>query len=284
MKKLIYSIILIILTGTILHGTFFYSTKSIVHGDNSVNPKATTYFIHANVISTLYIHNLQKIPFINYDSFLIKPLISLTNYFFNKGEKHLEENNAENVVWWYLTYAKIYNINKESNKLNTISVFPKEKKANLDNRFKMSNYIIKLGNEDVKGLDFGKYKSSAMHSLFAIHFSHFDINKHYDGTTYREKIIKFGNDTKIYDIRLKTYYAYKKFIEKDNFINRYKFANKNLCSAIPYLLSYQYYKNDKKIQCNDSLLANDFYKCLKEDDGLIANNKKLINLIQEQCK
>ena len=75
--------------------------------DKSPNPQATEHFIKAmeyrNYIS--HLHN-----FIDYDNYLMKPLLTKMNEEYEKGKSLLPETSAEDVYWYVILYRGIYGI------------------------------------------------------------------------------------------------------------------------------------------------------------------------------
>lgn len=75
--------------------------------EKSPNPQATEHFIKAmeyrNYIS--HIHN-----FIDYDNFLMKPLLTKMNEEYEKGKSLLPKTSAEDVYWYVILYRGIYGI------------------------------------------------------------------------------------------------------------------------------------------------------------------------------
>jgi len=75
--------------------------------EKSPNPQATEHFIKAmeyrNYIS--HIHN-----FIDYDNYLMKPLLTKMNQEYEKGKSLLPKTSAEDVYWYVILYRGIYGI------------------------------------------------------------------------------------------------------------------------------------------------------------------------------
>ncbi|BAK72749.1 hypothetical protein [Arcobacter sp. L] len=105
--------------------------KDMFQPQLSSNPEATEYFINAMGVAA-YIERLHN--FVNYDSFLMKPLLNKMNTDYEKGKSLLPENSAEDVFWYMLLYRKIYGIGvKTSN--NDISL-DYEKKLKTEEEYK----------------------------------------------------------------------------------------------------------------------------------------------------
>ncbi len=214
-----------------IHFNFYFSIKSLVNANKSVNPKATEYFVQANTISTVWINAIHNYLFVDYDSPIMKPLIGITNYYFNKGEKLVSENNAEDAVWWFLTYAYIYSINTSDRDDDSMDIYLLPKDEEIKLRYKLADYVIKLGDYGVKGIEFDKYESSAMHAMFAVSFSGINIDKHYTGTTEQDRINHYWKDKKLYDYRVKTYKAYMKFLKNDPYKEGWELYSLNSLSG-----------------------------------------------------
>lgn len=262
-NKKIKILIIAILSIPIIHFAFYFTTKSIVKAEQSVNPKATMYYIHANVVSTLWIENIHKFLFIDYDSKLMSPLLSLVDTLFEEGDKYIKPNNAEDGVWWFLTYAYIYNINVASRKDNSMDIYklPKDKEMSL--RYKLADYIIKIGNHGVKGVEFGKYESSAMHAFFATHFAEIDHNKHYKGKSENARIYAFWHDDKMYHKRIATYKAYIKFVDHDKFLEGWRlYSFKNILGRVMYFVKrdIELVNGRYTIDCNNRYIGEFFEK------------------------
>lgn len=81
--------------------------KEMFQPQLSSNPEATEHFMDAMGVAS-YIERLHN--FVNYDSFLMKPLLYKMNKDYEKGKSLLPENSAEDVFWYMLLYRKIYGI------------------------------------------------------------------------------------------------------------------------------------------------------------------------------
>jgi len=247
----------------VIHFSFYFSIKSLVNADKSVNPQATEYFVQANTISTVWINTIHDYLFIDYDSPIMKPLLDITDYYFNKGEKLLSPNNAEDAVWWFLTYAYIYNINFSSRKDNSMDIYKLPKDKEMDLRYKLADYIIKIGNYGVKGVEFGEYESSAMHAFFATHFSEIDYNKHYRGKSEGARIYAFWHDDKLYHKRIATYKAYIKFVDHDKFLEGWRlYSLNNILGRVIYFVKrdIELVNGRYTIDCNNRYIGEFFEK------------------------
>lgn len=108
--KLRIFILVTLLIGSLAIFQYEIQTKTIkdmFQPQLSPNPEATEHFINAMGVAS-YIERLHN--FVNYDSFLMKPLLYKMNNDYEKGKSLLPENSAEDVFWYMLLYRKIYGI------------------------------------------------------------------------------------------------------------------------------------------------------------------------------
>lgn len=108
--KLRIFILIILFIGSLAIFQYEIQTKTIkemFQPQLSSNPEATEHFIDAMGVAS-YIERLHN--FVNYDSFLMKPLFYKMNKDYEKGKSLLPENSAEDVFWYVLLYRGIYGI------------------------------------------------------------------------------------------------------------------------------------------------------------------------------
>ena len=108
--KLRIFILIILFIGSLAIFQYEIQTKTIkemFQPQLSSNLEATEYFINAMGVAS-YIERLHN--FVNYDSFLMKPLLYKMNKDYEKGKSLLPETSAEDVFWYMLLYRKIYGI------------------------------------------------------------------------------------------------------------------------------------------------------------------------------
>jgi hypothetical protein len=302
--KRFYMVLLIPMFLIAVHYNFYFSTASLVKAKQSINPKATSYFIHANVISTFWIDKIHTYLFIDYDSTLMKPLLNFTQYLFVKGEANIKQNNAEDGVWWFLTYAYIYNFNTASRKDDSMDIYNLPKKEEMSLRYKLADYIIKLGNKGVKGVEFGKYESSAMHTMFAINFSKINIDKHYEGKRKIDRVNAYWKDSKLYNYKVKTYKSYKKFRNKDLYLNEWElYSLDSLNNRLWFLVVKDIKSGIKMTNCKNEYISNyldvleKLFKIFDkkstsipdkkvQDDfsHLIKTNRTVLNVLESSCQ
>ncbi len=270
-----------------IHFYLFSTIKDTFKAEKSVNPEATEYFIHASIIGSIYVSIIHKV--FDYDSLAMKPLLKLTDYYFEKGEELVRADNGEDGVWWYLTYAYIYNIDTPKRIDVSMNIYSLSKKEEIELRDKIANYVINIGNNDVKGVEFGKYKSSAMHTMFATHSSHMDPNKLYDGETDKERLNNYWRDTTLHKKAIESYLAYKKFIKRDKYFRRYKYIEKNMLGRLRYLIYYDFTNHSLESTCRDwrfdflKLLSNQIYLLNKYSSSEVQATQLVLDKILSNC-
>ncbi|WP_418180248.1 hypothetical protein ACNSOL_09000 [Aliarcobacter lanthieri] len=151
--KLRIFILIILFIGSLAIFQYEIQTKTIkemFQPQLSPNPKATEHFIDAMGVAS-YIERLHN--FVNYDSFLMKPLLYKMNKDYEKGKSLLPETSAEDVFWYMLLYRKIYGIGvMTSNNDNSLSY---DKNFKTEEDYKkyyedILNKITRLGTLDFK--------------------------------------------------------------------------------------------------------------------------------------
>lgn len=102
-------IISIIIIGVILQFAFTILKSPYLEFslERSSNPKASEHFINAMQYKFM-INTVHKI--VDYDNFLMKPLLNKMNEEYEKGKKLLPENSAEDVYWYVALYRGIHGI------------------------------------------------------------------------------------------------------------------------------------------------------------------------------
>lgn len=121
-----------------------YNTK------NSVNPEATRYFVHATTVS-FFIYLTHRISWLDFDNPIFIPAYKLRDYFFEKGEKLVQKDNAENVLWWRVNYFEFYGIIQTSKNDQTLAIHTLDRDTQIKLKTKLYEYILKLCNYPVKG-------------------------------------------------------------------------------------------------------------------------------------
>lgn len=151
--KLRIFILIILFIGSLAIFQYEIQTKTIkemFQPQLSSNLEATEYFINAMGVAS-YIERLHN--FVNYDNFLMKPLLYKMNKDYEKGKSLLPENSAEDVFWYMVLYRKIYGIGvATSNNDNSLS-YDKDFKTEEDYKKyyeDILNRITRLGTFDFK--------------------------------------------------------------------------------------------------------------------------------------
>ncbi len=192
-----------------IHFYLFSTIKDTFKTEKSVNPEATEYFIHANIIGSIYVSIMHKV--FDYDSLAMKPLLKLTDYYFEKGEELVRADNGEDGVWWYLTYAKAYSFSKPDRQDESLNFLSQPKITQKIIRDKMYFYAFKISKNGVKGLNFSDYEKTALNTLFNYYDN--DIYKIYNGNSTQEQIDKYWEDINFYTKTKKLYDSYEKYYE-----------------------------------------------------------------------
>ena len=151
--KLRIFILIILFIGSLAIFQYEIQTKTIkemFQPQLSPNPEATEHFIDAMGVAS-YIERLHN--FLNYDSFLMKPLLYKMNKDYEKGKSLLPETSAEDVYWYMILYRKIYGIGVATSN-NDISL-DYEKNFKTEEEYKkyyedILNKITRLGTLDFK--------------------------------------------------------------------------------------------------------------------------------------
>lgn len=102
-------IISIIIIGVILQFTFTILKSPYLEFplEKSSNPKASEHFINAMQYKFM-INTVHKI--VDYDNFLMKPLLNKMNEEYKKGKELLPKNSAEDVYWYVILFRGIHGI------------------------------------------------------------------------------------------------------------------------------------------------------------------------------
>lgn len=85
---------------------------------NSSNHKAQSYFIHSVTIGLFNKTVMFKLLGQSIDSPLMKPTLTLQDYFFKKGMEYKNKDSAEDAMWWYYGYSNMYFTNRDYEKLS----------------------------------------------------------------------------------------------------------------------------------------------------------------------
>jgi hypothetical protein len=259
-RKLPKWLIALIITPLVIiaiHFHFYSALKKEFHADQSVNPEATSYFLHASAVYIVWIGLSHEFLSIDYDSPLLKPFLSLRDYLFEKGESIMPADNAEDAIWWLQNYNRMYGFSVEGRKDESMAIETLDKQTQRAIREKIYNYIIKLDKYGIKGIKSEKFAHSpAILMTYLIQGYCNNIEKMYDGDSHSQQFHNFYNDINTYTKLFTMYSAY------DNSLNKYHFKNIDRPSEYnkQYLLGMTiwaliYNKNIPKVLCESSELT-----------------------------
>lgn len=175
-----------------IYFTFFTAIEKIHKVKNSVNPEATNYYVHATTVS-VFIFALHDYVFLDFDNPIFKPLYKLRDYFFEKGESLIPNDNSENIVWWDQNYSTIYGSVASDRRDETMTIDKLDKDNQLKLRERIYNYLLKFSEYPVKG-DMFSHKIDIRDTLITLsgvyNDSIFDL---YDGKNV-ERTRNFAQD------------------------------------------------------------------------------------------
>ncbi|MDY0264252.1 MAG: hypothetical protein RBR12_03625 [Sulfurospirillum cavolei] len=201
--KIITIVVLIVVA---LHFHFYFALKETFHGEKSVNPKATAYFLHATSIHTVWITSLHQIIGLSYNNPVLKPFLLLRDYFFQQGEKYVHDDNSENVIWWLQNYGNFYGFyTTEKDKNFAIKNLPIEEQKIM--REVLYRYIVKLGNNEIRGVESDKYGNVLFILASLIQNYLNSISLMYDGQNNEEKLKQYYSD-RLQTERIRTMLSY----------------------------------------------------------------------------
>lgn len=274
MKRIKYLLIVPFMIISI-HYYFYYSIKNMFVIDDSINPKATSYFLHSASITILWLNPAREQLNLQYDSFLLKPVVLLRNYFFNLGKKYVREDNAEDVVWWTILYPRMYSfygsekesVNKEGNNLYIRNLDEEEHKKL---RVLIKENIIRLSSNKVLSL-----KNDQLDEYIDILLNGYDISLKSINYLIDEKTKKEQDFLLNKDILLEmgqVYLASKKIFNKENINKNLIYYNYRKYRLLSYLLYGKILQNTP-MNCRDKDIREflDYYLNLAE--ALCINNE-----------
>jgi hypothetical protein len=224
----------------------------VIHADKSVNPRATDYFAHAMLISMgeMLVHDFL---FIDYDSFLFKPLHALQDYLFNEGKKYVASDNlAEEGVWWSLIHLNKYGLIKSGRRDKSLIVKELYNKKSLPIRAQALEYFYAVVDTGVKGIDFGGKEFSAAYGLFVVPFH--SVYYTYPGKTEDEQVDNYWADHSLWQRSLASYQAYKTFFRSDPELNTKSGAiTSSMIRRLSYLTGFNVLNNHPENACGPLL-------------------------------
>lgn len=265
-SKLLITLLAIPLVIIAIHFHFYSALKEEFHADQSVNPEATSYFLHATAIHTVWITVLHDFLLIDYDNPLLKPFLSLRDHFFKKGESIMPTDNAEDAIWWIQNYAAIYDFTVTGREDKSMAIDTLDKSTQHSIREKIYNYIIKMDKYGLKGIHSNRYAipSDKMTDLVACYLH--EIVDMYEGQNEQEKVEAYYTDTQMNKNMYAIYSAY------DNFINRFGTKKEDL-----YYFNYYRYRLLKEIVIRKIATTDDF--SLHECDEYVSRFSQISNFM-----
>jgi hypothetical protein len=205
-----------------IHFQIYSTLKKEFHGDRSVNPAATSYFLHATAIHTVWITVLHDFLFIDYDNPLLKPFLSLRDHFFEKGESIMPADNAEDAIWWIQNYAAMYDFTVTGRDDKSMAIDTLDKPTQRAIREKIYNYIIKMDKYGIKGIHSKKFATDipVVMTYLVIGYCR---NTYYmtEGKNYQEQHNNFYGQFQTSSKLLSLYRAY------DNSLKKYPFKSED---------------------------------------------------------
>lgn len=205
-----------------IHFHFYSALKEEFHADQSVNPKATSYFLHATAIHTVWITVLHDFLLIDYDNPLLKPFLSLRDHFFEKGEFIMPTDNAEDAIWWIQNYAAMYDFTVTGREDKSMAIDTLDKLTQRAIREKIYNYIIKMDKYGIKGIHSEKFATD-IPIVMTYLLGGYCRNIYYmsEGKNHQEQQDNFYSETKTSSNLLSLYKAY------DNSLKEYPFTTED---------------------------------------------------------
>jgi hypothetical protein len=198
-----------------IHFHVYSALKKEFHADQSVNPEATSYFLHASAVYIVWIGLPHEFLSINYDSPLLKPFLSLRDYLFEKGEAIMPPDNAENAIWWLQNYNRMYGFSVEGRKDESMAIDTLDKPTQRAIREKIYNYIIKLDKYGIKGIKSEKFAHSLailMTDLVACYLN--NGSSMFEGDNEQERVEAYYMDKNLNNKILNIGIAYNHFIDQ----------------------------------------------------------------------
>lgn len=246
--------------------TFFTTIEKIHKVKNSVNPEATNYYVHATTVS-VFIFALHDYVFLDFDNPIFKPLYKLRDYFFEKGESLIPNDNSENIVWWDQNYSKIYDLKDSSRNDTSMTIDKLDKDSQLKLRERIYNYILKFSEYPVRGDIFNPKIDLKDTITTLINAYDNQILEFYDGKGM-DRIKNFAQDS----LQQERYFKINELINK--------IENDN---SLIYIFAKQYFLQNKIIieVFKDKLNIN---LCYRENISDYLNSEKDVYLLSLKLK
>ena len=251
-KFVISSLVIIPFLMVALYFQFHASFKEVIHADKSVNPKATDYFAHAMLINMgeMLVHDFL---FIDYDSFLFKPLHALQNNLFKEGQKYVASDNlAEEGVWWSLIHLNKYGLVRSGRRDRSLIKKELSNKKSLPMREQARKYYYAVIDEGVKGVDFGGKEFSAAFGLFVFPF--YKISETYPGETRAERVDNYWEDNDNYQNALISYQKFTRYIADNPYLKgKHDAVYTSLVNRVDALIYFNILHHNLNVACGQLL-------------------------------
>lgn len=214
-SKWLKGFILLFLIIIAIHFNFYFAIKKEFNANQSVNPEATSYFIHATTIHATWITILHDFLYIDYDNPLLKPFLGLQNYFFEKGEELMPSNNAEDAMWWVQNYARMYSLGDENRFDKSMAIESLDKNLQYVTREKLIKYMVKLDRFGIKGIDSNKFVADIPRiSTYMVGGYCKEPENMFNGANIQEQLYNYYNDPETSKNLHSLYVAYSNIIKK----------------------------------------------------------------------
>lgn len=213
----------------------------------SENKQATNYFIKS-MSMMLYIERLHYL--VNYDNFLMKPLFSLKDKYYEQGKALLAKNSSEDVFWWMMINRGIYgitidNIRKDQSVDPVEILAPKEYEKFNKKVYAMLTRYLDLNNDFNKNIEeINRYKllmaSDLLNHYYRMYRFQYKKGKKSRGRQGLENKEHLLNLINLYNMFIKYSKQYSKntFDKEKTYINN-NFTKTRLLTEIYYTRQFQ---------------------------------------------
>lgn len=283
-KKIALFILIFFLVGNV---SFYLNERSKWIYEGQPYPNAKEWLVPANMM-LVYGTTLTKLPFIDERSFIMKPVVSLQDFFVSKWEKNLPDDDAEKYLGWYIFKLRTYVIpNVNSVILYSNNVYSYDETRNInDKAWKTLEKIIELDAKDkvfenikikaILNLSFLYVENSSVYWCKKDTFS-FDEIQADKRCVFDSLMMATDNEKKSRFIQLYQYFDDKRSEQYrqsfKNLENDTKMLDTLKYNLTDYLLRYKLFDLNKKL-----IKKNDFCDVNKNDLLKIhmKSKKKLI--------
>ncbi len=217
--------------------------------EKSFNKEASEEFLKA-MEYRIYIKELH--PFLDYDSFIMAPLLEKLDYHFKRGKALLPKDSVEDVVWWVLFYKDIYGLVVPPRNDNSLAYenLPYQEFAKVHDEIYTMIEKYPYGEVYFKIDEIKKFRFQAMAILVEFYYGKF--SRRYQGK-FDARVDKYNrDDTNWEKLRnLKKYYlkAYEYYIESSNYKNvmQYNFWSDIVYISSELIVKYIFTNNTQKL-------------------------------------